>query len=57
VLVLVGERSPQADQADAEALAGSLPNACLEVLPGQGHAAMHTAPDMFISVVGDFFLD
>jgi pimeloyl-ACP methyl ester carboxylesterase len=57
VLILVGERSPEADQTDAEALAAALPNARLEVLPGQGHAAMHTAPEMFISVVGDFFLD
>jgi pimeloyl-ACP methyl ester carboxylesterase len=57
ILVLVGERSPEADQADAEALAAALPNARLEVLPGQGHAAMHTAPDLFMGIVGDFFLD
>jgi len=56
-LVLVGERSPEVDQADADALAAQLPNARLEVLPGQGHAAMHTSPEMFVGVVGDFFLD
>lgn len=56
-LVLVGERSPEVDQADAEALAAHLPTARLEVLPGQGHAAMHTSPEMFVGLVGDFFLD
>ena len=56
-LILVGERSPEADQADAEALAAALPNARVELLPGQGHAAMHTSPELFVSVVGDFFLD
>jgi pimeloyl-ACP methyl ester carboxylesterase len=56
-LILVGERSPEADQADAQALAGALQNSRLEVLPGQGHAAMHTSPELFVGVVGDFFLD
>jgi len=56
-LILVGERSPEVDQTDADALAAALPSARLEVLPGQGHAAMHTSPEMFVGVVGDFFLD
>jgi hypothetical protein len=29
----------------------------VEVLPGQGHAAMHTSPELFAGVVGDFFYD
>ena len=56
-LVLVGEHSPESDHADAEALANALQNSRVEVLPGQGHAATHTAPEMFAGVVGDFFLD
>jgi pimeloyl-ACP methyl ester carboxylesterase len=56
-LILVGERSPDSDLADAEALANALPNSRVEVLPGQGHAATHTSPEMFAGVVGDFFLD
>ena len=56
-LIVVGERSPAPDQADAEALAAALPNSRIEVLPGQGHAAMHTSPEMFVAAIGDFFLD
>ena len=56
-LILVGERSPDSDHTDAEALARALPNSRVEVLPGQGHAAMHTSPEMFAGVVGDFFYD
>ena len=56
-LILVGERSPESDQVDAEVLARALPNSRVEVLPGQGHAATHTAPEMFAGVVGDFFYD
>jgi pimeloyl-ACP methyl ester carboxylesterase len=56
-LILVGEHSPESDQVDAEVLARALPNSRLEVLPGQGHAATHTSPEMFAGVVGDFFLD
>jgi pimeloyl-ACP methyl ester carboxylesterase len=56
-LVLVGERSPDSDYADAEALARALPDSRVEVLPGQGHAAMHTSPELFAGVVGDFFYD
>jgi pimeloyl-ACP methyl ester carboxylesterase len=56
-LIVVGERSPESDQADAEALARALPNSRIEVLPRQGHAAMHTSPELFVAAVGDFFLD
>ena len=56
-LIVVGERSPESDHADAEALAAALPNSRIEVLPGQGHAAMHTSPELFVAAVGDFFLD
>jgi pimeloyl-ACP methyl ester carboxylesterase len=56
-LIVVGERSPESDQADAEVLAAALPNSRIEVLPGQGHAAMHTSPELFVAAIGDFFLD
>src|SRR2546426_657667 len=55
-LIVVGERSPESDHVDAEALAAALPNSRIEVLPGQGHAAMHTSPELFVAAVGDFFL-
>ena len=41
-------------------LLGRLARECgrrIEVLPGQGHAAMHTSPELFVAAVGDFFLD
>jgi pimeloyl-ACP methyl ester carboxylesterase len=56
-LVIVGEFSPESDHVDALVLEKSLPNARVEELPGAGHAATHTAPEMFAGVVGDFFYD
>ena len=56
-LILVGEHSPESDHIDAQVLANALPDSSVEVLPSQGHAAMHTAPEMFAGVVGDFFYD
>ena len=56
-LLLLGSESRDVDRADAEALAAALPNASIAVLEGQGHTAMHTAPDLFIRIVGDFLSD
>jgi pimeloyl-ACP methyl ester carboxylesterase len=56
-LILVGEHSPESDHVDAQVLAQALPNSRIEELPGQGHAATHTSPEMFAGVVGDFFYD
>ena len=56
-LLLLGGESSGVDKADAETLAATLQNASIAVLDGQGHAAMHTAPDLFIRIVGDFLTD
>jgi pimeloyl-ACP methyl ester carboxylesterase len=56
-LLLLGSDSPPADKSDAETLAATLPNASIALLAGQGHAAMNTAPDLFIRIVGDFLTD
>ena len=53
-LLLVGEKSPPFLQKPTEKLAAALPNSQVVVLPGQGHAAMSTAPDMFVKEVVNF---
>lgn len=44
VTMLLGEHSPRRYRASADALASHLPSMRRVVLPGQGHAAMATAP-------------
>lgn len=46
MLLLVGEASPPRDHRTAEALASILPNARVVRLPGQGHRAMASAPEL-----------
>jgi pimeloyl-ACP methyl ester carboxylesterase len=45
--LLVGANSPPHELENASQVAASLPDARVVVLPGQGHAAMYTAPDLF----------
>lgn len=53
-LFLVGGDSPARELANAQGIASALPDARVVVMPGQGHAAMHTAPDLFITEVVRF---
>ncbi|MGA2538735.1 MAG: alpha/beta hydrolase [Terracidiphilus sp.] len=53
-LVLMGSESPAWLQAGATTVAAALPNARLEVLPGQEHLATVTAPEMFAQAVLNF---
>jgi pimeloyl-ACP methyl ester carboxylesterase len=53
-LLLVGGTSPAHLTAPARALEAALPDARLAVLEGQGHVAMTTAPDLFLSTVVGF---
>jgi pimeloyl-ACP methyl ester carboxylesterase len=50
-LLLVGGASPPAVLADAQGVAAVLPDATITILPGQGHFAMDSAPDMFVDAV------
>ena len=50
-LLLLGGDSPSYFRETAEAAQRALPNARLVVLPGQQHAAMDTAPDLFVREV------
>jgi pimeloyl-ACP methyl ester carboxylesterase len=53
-LLLVGEKSLPREMVNAEAVARSLAQASVRVLPGEQHIAMHTAPEQFVDVVSDF---
>lgn len=53
-LLLTGSQSPPSNRKPAETLRQALPNARLDVLPGQGHGAMFTAPDLFAERVIEF---
>lgn len=53
-LLLVGETSPQTAHDDAAAVAAALPNAQVQVIPGQGHGATYQAPDVFVESVLPF---
>lgn len=56
-LLLVGEDSPPLELENARAVGGVLPDAGVVVLPGQGHIAMFTAPDVFVREVVRFLDD
>ncbi len=56
-LLLVGGSSPPREWDDATAVAGALPDARVVELAGQQHAAMYTAPDLFVGEVTRFLLD
>jgi pimeloyl-ACP methyl ester carboxylesterase len=49
--MLVGGDSPPRELENARRVAGALPVAHVVVLPGQQHAAMHTAPELFAGAV------
>jgi pimeloyl-ACP methyl ester carboxylesterase len=57
VLLLLGSESPPFLTAATEAVADALPNSRLAILPGQGHLAMHTAPDLFLREVIPFLAE
>jgi pimeloyl-ACP methyl ester carboxylesterase len=51
VLLLLGERSDERMRTGVEALAATLPNRVLEILPGQAHNALREAPDLLVERV------
>ena len=54
-MMLVGSESPEHPLKDASrALAGVLSSARVEVLEGEGHVAMRTAPELLAKLIGDF---
>jgi pimeloyl-ACP methyl ester carboxylesterase len=53
-LLLVGSESPPWLRRGTEAVLEVLPCARMVVLPGQGHSAMITAPELFARAVIDF---
>jgi pimeloyl-ACP methyl ester carboxylesterase len=53
-LLLLGGASPPHMHAATRAAAEALPNARTVVLPGQGHVAMDSAPDLFMTEVLQF---
>ena len=53
-LVLSGDESPVALRKAAEAVDETLPDSRIVVMTGQGHAAMDTATDLFVSEVLSF---
>lgn len=50
-LLLLGGESPPNVQAATQAIAEALPNGEIVILPGQGHVAMDSAPDLFMTEV------
>lgn len=57
VLLLVGEESPDDVRADPGTVAAALPDARVEVLPGQAHMAHLSAPEVLAAAVLDFLGD
>ncbi len=56
-LLLLGEKSPPFLKKPTEKLASVLPNDKVVILNGQGHAAMSTAPELFLNEIIQFLLD
>ena len=56
-LLLLGSDSPPRFGEAIDTLAGGLPNARVEVLAGQKHQAMDTAPEQFVRAVRTFFAE
>jgi pimeloyl-ACP methyl ester carboxylesterase len=52
--VMEGDQSPPWLRASTSAVHQALPNSRLVVLPGQGHAAMNLAPELFAETVLQF---
>jgi pimeloyl-ACP methyl ester carboxylesterase len=55
ILLQLGSDSPPRFGTAIEALAKTLPNATVKILPGQKHQAMDTAPALFVKSVRTFF--
>jgi pimeloyl-ACP methyl ester carboxylesterase len=53
-LLLLGGASPERFQAATDVLKSALPNSQTVILPGQGHIAMDTAPQLFVDEVVRF---
>jgi pimeloyl-ACP methyl ester carboxylesterase len=53
-LLLAGSDSPARELENANGVAGALPDARVAILPGQQHAAMYAAPEMFVNEVVRF---
>ena len=53
-LILEGSDSPEVMKAGVKVIEAALPNSRVAVLPGQGHIAMYTAPDLFVKEVLTF---
>jgi pimeloyl-ACP methyl ester carboxylesterase len=53
-LLLLGADSPAFLKTATMALRAALPNSRLQVMPGQQHIAMDTAPDLFVRAVSEF---
>ena len=56
-LLLVGGESPPRELNNARGVVAGLPNGRIAVLSGQQHAAMHSAPDLFVQEVVGFFME
>ena len=55
-VLLVGGDSPPFLKAAIEAVGAALPDSRIVVMPGQQHVAMHTAPELFASLVVRFLV-
>jgi pimeloyl-ACP methyl ester carboxylesterase len=55
-LVLAGGDSPAEVRSICDLVADALPDGRLEVMPGQQHIAMDTAPDLFVNAVTTFLV-
>jgi pimeloyl-ACP methyl ester carboxylesterase len=53
-LMLMGTESPAWLRQGTQAVHAALPNSRLTLLPGQGHSAMITGPQLFAQAVIDF---
>jgi pimeloyl-ACP methyl ester carboxylesterase len=53
-LFLVGGDSPPRELKNADEIANTLPAAKVVILPGQGHSAMYSSPELFVSEVVKF---
>jgi pimeloyl-ACP methyl ester carboxylesterase len=56
-LLLLGGDSPSFFRAAIEALKKSILNSRIAIIPGQRHAAMDTAPELFLSEVIGFLTE
>jgi pimeloyl-ACP methyl ester carboxylesterase len=54
VLFLLGSESSQYLKAGVEAFDAMLPESRIEILQGQGHFAMVTAPELFVQEIIEF---